>query len=165
MSKTINVSVNFNFRAVFTQVELDQVAEAIKVARKRIQDPEASAESKGQAKALLDAEATGCMDTVLVVFIKAGIKDLRNEFVEEVKGVFDRVSPWYATYTPVHNKGPKVPATSINCIHCRVLDGAGRPYKCATCRSMEPSDSKQFNPEIPSSSAEREASSWDAGDV
>lgn len=31
---------------------------------------------------------------------------------------------------------PKKSIPKIDCIHCRVLEGAGRDYKCSTCRNV-----------------------------
>lgn len=64
----------------------------------------------------------------------------REGFLESVKEFADEDFSIKGTQVAVNftPKVPKVPAKfPIDCIHCRVLDGAGRAYKCATCRNVD----------------------------
>lgn len=141
MAKTLAVAINITARLVITS-ELEKTVEETRKALREFKekDPLAFA-SRGE---LLDPRAqvqaewlVGGMGTEELVekifraqFRAYAATDLAGEL--SVDGlVFDRVQ------TKVSYEGKKASLSAPECLHCRVLHNAGRPYKCGVCRSVD----------------------------
>lgn len=78
-------------------------------------------------------------------FFRALVITGTREFLKEMgtddkEGNFQRIGD-----ISIKPRDPKVTLSAPECLHCRVLHNAGRPYKCAVCRSYD--------------------AAWEAGDI
>lgn len=118
MSKSFDVNVSFNFRAVFGAEALAEVGDAIQKMR-------AAPVLKPQGIALLKAYDEGGTEEALKFFLRDSMKQMRELVLDEVdKTVFKSFSPFTAVIT---SRSPAttpqvacvVPSQECDCNFCR----------------------------------------------
>ena len=143
MAKTLKCNVSFGLSSVVNTETVKALEEARIEAREALQD---GIKCDGERMAMLKVFASErTTEELLELMFRKGIreivrKELKAEMdndetslrVGEIKVAFERSTS-------------KVSLSAPECLHCRVLHNAGRPYKCAVCRSYD--------------------AAWEAGDI
>lgn len=133
-TRTLHLNVNFGM----TIVAAAEVFEAITEHRQEARDmsPEKFAElDREQAHKHALAVSDKTDEEILGEALRMALRDfLREDLPREVGGGGIRAKTGDVKVTV---KPKKVAAPKIDCIACRVLEGAGRDYKCSTCRNID----------------------------
>jgi len=136
-TRTLFVNVNFGMTCIATAEVFADIQKGRAEARGRTAEY-VSALDKGDTYKhnLLVGDKTD--EEVLVQIVRQGLREfIREDLARDFTGggLTAKMGDVKVVATP--KWAAVVPTQSINCIHCRVLDGAGRPYKCATCRNVD----------------------------
>ena len=133
-TRTLHLNVNFGMTIVANDEVFKDIAEQRQKARDMSPEKiEALDKETAYKRSLAVSDITD--EELLVVALRMAMRDtLRSDLPREMSGGGIRAKTGDVT---VIVKPKKVAASKIDCIVCRVLEGAGRDYKCSTCRNID----------------------------
>lgn len=132
-TRTLHLTVNFGMTVVATDEVFKDIAEKRQKARDMSPEKiEALDKETAYKRSLAISDITD--EELLVVALRMALRDtLRSDLPREMSGGGIRAKTGDVKVTAT----PKKVTPCIDCIICRVLEGAGRDYKCSTCRNID----------------------------
>lgn len=131
-TRTLLIAVTFGMTCIADAEVFEEIAKGREQARKAT--PEKLAElDKGDLykHSLLVSDKTD--EEILNQVLRMSTREFLRDYIpREFSGGGLRAKMGDITVAVT----PKKVTPRIDCIHCRVLEGAGQTYKCSTCRNM-----------------------------
>ena len=132
-TRTLHVNVNFGMTLVANPELSEEVAATRQIARNLSPEKVAALDKETAYKhALAVSDKTD--EEFLGMAIRMAVRDfLREDLPREMSDSSLRAKTGDVKVTVT----PKKVTPRVDCIHCRVLEGAGQAYKCSTCRNID----------------------------